>query len=134
MSSLLKFDYENEYGFNLSPIANEWYRKIKNRISEINKDDIFVGRSQISLSNDFNKNKFCVECGMCMHGCPHDIIFNSRLKFDDLKRKNQIHYYRNYKVIELIRLAEGKLKLNDLKLGQYRRIKKEEITNFRQSY
>ena len=46
MSSLLKFDYENEYGFNLSPIANEWYRKIKNRISEINNDDIFVGRSQ----------------------------------------------------------------------------------------
>ena len=102
MSSLLKFDYENEYGFNLSPIANEWYRKIKNRISEINKDDIFVGRSQLSLNNDFNKNKFCVECGMCMHGCPHDIIFNSRLKFDDLKRKNQIHYYRNYKVIEFL--------------------------------
>ena len=100
MSSLLKFDYENEYGFNLSPIANEWYRKIKNRISEINKDDIFVGRSQLSLNNDFNKNKFCVECGMCMHGCPHDIIFNSRFKFDDLKRNNQIHYYRDYKVIE----------------------------------
>jgi len=33
----------------------------------------------------------------------------------------------NYKVKELIRLSEGNLKLNNLKLGKYRRIKKEEI-------
>ena len=33
----------------------------------------------------------------------------------------------NYKVKELIRLSEGNLKLNNLKLGKYRKIKKEEI-------
>ena len=100
LSTFLKFNYENEYGIKLSPIVKEWYSRINNKIHNLNKDDIYVGRSKLSLNNNLLNNQYCKECGMCMHGCPHDIIFNSRLGFNNILNNDKISYYNNYKVIK----------------------------------
>ena len=100
LSSFLQFNYENTYGFQLSPVVREWYSMISNKLQELNNEGIYIGRSKLSLNNDLIKKEFCKECGMCMHGCPHDIIYNSRLGFNNLLNDNKISYYNNYKVIK----------------------------------
>ena len=52
LSSFLKFNYENEYGIQLSPIVKEWYSRIIDKVQNLNKDGIYIGRSKLSLNND----------------------------------------------------------------------------------
>ncbi|NBY27592.1 MAG: hypothetical protein EBQ71_11250, partial [Betaproteobacteria bacterium] len=37
-----------------------------------------AGRLSYHRSNESAAEKACVECGMCMYGCPYDLIYSSR--------------------------------------------------------
>ena len=37
-----------------------------------------TGRLSYHRSNDLTAENACVECGMCMYGCPYDLIYSSR--------------------------------------------------------
>jgi len=40
--------------------------------------DASAGRLSYHRSNELAAEKACVECGMCMYGCPYDLIYSSR--------------------------------------------------------
>ena len=43
-------------------------------------------------SNDLAAEKACVECGMCMYGCPYDLIYSSRKSMRNWEKTGKIKY------------------------------------------
>ena len=51
---------------------------------------ITVGRARLAFRADE-----CTRCGLCMTGCPHDLIYSSAHTFDRLRSKGRITYRPN---------------------------------------
>jgi ferredoxin len=51
-----------------------------------------AGRLSYHVSNDLAAEKACVECGMCMYGCPYDLIYSSRQSIRKWHGEGKINY------------------------------------------
>ena len=51
-----------------------------------------AGRLSYHVSNDSAAEKACVECGMCMYGCPYDLIYSSRQSIRKWHGEGKINY------------------------------------------
>ena len=51
-----------------------------------------AGRLSYHKSNDLAAEKACVECGMCMYGCPYDLIYSSRQSIRKWHGEGKINY------------------------------------------
>lgn len=50
------------------------------------------GRLSYHGSNELAAEKACVECGMCMYGCPYDLIYSSRQSIRKWHGEGKINY------------------------------------------
>ena len=51
-----------------------------------------TGRLSYHRSNDLTAENACVECGMCMYGCPYDLIYSSRKSIRKWEEVGKIKY------------------------------------------
>ena len=51
-----------------------------------------TGRLSYHGSNELAAEKACVECGMCMYGCPYDLIYSSRQSIRKWHGEGKINY------------------------------------------
>jgi len=51
-----------------------------------------AGRLSYHRSNELAAEKACVECGMCMYGCPYDLIYSSRKSVRRWEEVGKIKY------------------------------------------
>jgi choline dehydrogenase-like flavoprotein len=51
-----------------------------------------AGRLSYHGSNELAAEKACVECGMCMYGCPYDLIYSSRKSIRKWHGEGKINY------------------------------------------
>jgi len=51
-----------------------------------------AGRLSYHGSNELAAEKACVECGMCMYGCPYDLIYSSRQSIRKWHGEGKINY------------------------------------------
>ena len=51
-----------------------------------------AGRLSYHVSNDSAAENACVECGMCMYGCPYDLIYSSRQSIRKWHGEGKINY------------------------------------------
>jgi len=54
--------------------------------------DASAGRLSYHRSNELAAEKACVECGMCMYGCPYDLIYSSRKSVRRWEEVGKIKY------------------------------------------
>ena len=54
--------------------------------------DASAGRLSYHRSNELAAEKACVECGMCMYGCPYDLIYSSRKSVRRWEELGKIKY------------------------------------------
>ncbi|MBE7440644.1 MAG: hypothetical protein HS115_19530 [Spirochaetales bacterium] len=48
---------------------------LEKKKDELARDGIFFGQSRLAVDN---RNNSCRYCGLCMYGCPYDLIYSSR--------------------------------------------------------
>jgi len=57
--------------------------------------DVTVGAARNAASNQ------CIQCGMCLHGCPYDHIWSASHTLEKLRENERFEYRRNTYVINL---------------------------------
>ncbi len=75
---------------------------------------IYLGRAKLAVSSkETNLFKKCVSCGLCMHGCPHDSIFDPSIIINKYFKINKsFRYLPDNLVVKINENAEGKITLS----------------------
>lgn len=55
----------------------------------LNHDGVYIGSSRLAVSN---ANGACLHCGLCLHGCPKDLIYSSRQTLKSLLENDLVVY------------------------------------------
>ncbi|WCL51271.1 GMC oxidoreductase [Leptospira sp. GIMC2001] len=89
---LFRDDFSN---LEISKQANSLYnRLIRNKLF-LNKKGITFGKSRLAVkAND------CTYCGLCLYGCPEDLIFNSWNAINRLAKDEKIEYKSNSEIVK----------------------------------
>ncbi len=77
----------------LPPLAERTQRvldRYRSRRSLVRSHGITVGRARLAFRSDE-----CTCCGLCMTGCPHELIYSSSHTFDRLRSQGRIDYRPN---------------------------------------
>jgi choline dehydrogenase-like flavoprotein len=83
----------------LPPLAERTGRvldRYRARRAFIRSHGITVGRARLAFRSDE-----CTLCGLCMTGCPHELIYSSSHTFDRLRKEGRINYRPNMLVTRL---------------------------------
>ena len=113
-NKLSNFNCYKKFDFNLTNLGGLVMEQLKQRYQQLKKKKIFFSRAKLAI------NRGCIECGLCMHGCPHDIIFNSKVVFEKLFKEKKINLILN-KEVQNFFFENGKLfiKTLDVKTQKY---------------
>jgi len=63
----------------------------------------------------------CVQCGLCMTGCPYGLIYSASQTFDRLIRTGRITYYSGLLAVRVAQRGEGEVVVTALELGAKQR-------------
>ena len=101
--------YSNEYQLiNLGNQAKKLFEHIStnNNKEKLEKIGINIGGARLAVGNIFS-NQGCLSCGLCMYGCPYDLIFNSAEIVNRLKNNNNFNYLDHHHVLMCKEDANG---------------------------
>jgi hypothetical protein len=74
-------------GGNIAPQSMRYAKAVQN-MQKIDTD-VLIGWPRIALKNDQND---CTRCGSCLHGCPNNLFFNSRLAIEKYALNGQCSF------------------------------------------
>ena len=83
----------------LPPSADRTERvlgRYRTRRALIQSHGITLGRARLAFRSDE-----CTRCGLCMTGCPHQLIYSSAHTFDRLRSQKRISYRRDMLAVKL---------------------------------
>ncbi|MCP3980587.1 MAG: GMC family oxidoreductase [bacterium] len=70
-----------------SATADAMLRSLDGARGELRRRGVTHGRSRLAVrAQDDDSGPGCIYCGMCLHGCPHELIYNSATTLDELRR------------------------------------------------
>ena len=120
--------YSKEYQLiNLGNQAKKLYAHINNNKDDLEKNGINIGGARLAVGNKkLLSNQGCLSCGLCMYGCPYDLIFNSAEVINRLKENNNFTYLENHRVLICSEETNG-VKINVDIDGVYKEIVGEKI-------
>lgn len=77
------------------------------------------GRSRLAIQAAPSEGSLgCVSCGLCMYGCPHDVIYKSSHTLDQLVGAGQVTYVKDVVVDALEETGDGvEIKAHDHRTG-----------------
>lgn len=88
--------------FTPSPQAKDLLLRMNRNREKLRQRGITFGRSRLAvLADNDSQQRGCVYCGMCMYGCPRDLIYRSGQTLDALIRAGKVTYIRDI-VVEQI--------------------------------
>jgi ferredoxin len=71
----------------LAPGAEAAIGRYEARREVVRRRGVTVGRARLALDAPR-----CIECGLCLTGCPHGLIYSAAQTFDDLIRRQLVEY------------------------------------------
>jgi choline dehydrogenase-like flavoprotein len=87
--------------------ARDLLATLETNRSKLREEGILFGSSRIAVAAS-NRNGFaCAACGLCMYGCPYELIYNSRSTLEELKRNPLFTYISGFRVHELLEEGAG---------------------------
>ena len=88
------------------------------RRSLVQSHGFTLGRARLAFRSDE-----CTRCGLCMTGCPHELIYSSSHTFDRLRARGRITYRPDMLAVHLAEIdGEPHAVVRDTKSGQLERI------------
>lgn len=92
-------DFEKKFG----ELSLKLYKSSLKR----NKFSNFILRKSLLA---INTNE-CISCGLCLTGCPKDLIYNTKIFFEDLKETNKIRLKLNHKLYKFEKSKKNTINL-----------------------
>jgi len=81
------------HSFAPSPQAVELLERMDRHREKLRERGITFGRSRLAVQAEEEQHHLgCIYCGMCMYGCPRDLIYRSAQTLDTLIRTGQVTY------------------------------------------
>lgn len=96
---------DNPNALNASKQALEFLDDFEKEKTALTCQGIFAGRSRLAV----NSHK-CIYCGLCMYGCPRELIYSSAFTLRRLKNNPRFIYRKNFWVRKL-RERPGKIEV-----------------------
>ena len=80
----------------------------KNRTA-LNKEGVYFGKSRLAVraADDPFGAPACVQCGLCMYGCPHGLIYSSDQTLAKLRERKQVDYRAGYTLKRITEVNGG---------------------------
>ncbi len=89
--------------FNSSKQVTDFSNDINENHSIITKEGFKIGKARLAVNFDNdNQQKKCVYCGLCLYGCPYDLIYNSSHTLRDLIKNENFSYLSNLVVNKIV--------------------------------
>ena len=90
---------KNLFNLSFNEQGNAIYNFLKKNEKSLRKNGFFFGKSRLA----FNKKGYahkdgCVYCGMCLTGCPKEIIYSSNTTLENLKKNKNFKYISGFAV------------------------------------
>lgn len=83
-------------GFPLGAQGEELLHDLRRHQKRLNEDGIYIGRAKLAVGPKYSlDHKGCTPCGLCMHGCPNQAIFNAAYVLERLKHHPDFSYVPN---------------------------------------
>ena len=98
LNDFFKFNNYQQYKHELSSQSNQLLNKLNLNKENLKKNGIYFGRSKLAINNSNNGYINCIKCGLCFHGCPHDLIYSTNDLFNNFIKNKKIKYIPNVKV------------------------------------
>lgn len=96
MSEIFPMNIGQPPTFPLSKQGNDLYESLKKHKKELTDEGICIGRAKLAIGPKYSLDgEGCTPCGLCMHGCPNNAIFNSGFVLDRLKQDDHFTYLHN---------------------------------------
>jgi choline dehydrogenase-like flavoprotein len=90
-------NYGNAAPTALSEQGAQLMANLLNHRSHLNNDGILFGRCRSAVGSTYSVNgEGCVYCGLCMYGCPYQVIFNADYVVERLKSNPQFTHYTGW--------------------------------------
>jgi choline dehydrogenase-like flavoprotein len=110
MSEIYPINIGQPPTFSLGKQGNDLYESLNNCKINLADDGIYIGRAKLAIGPKYSLDgKGCTPCGLCMHGCPNNAIFNSAFVLEKLRQDNNFTYLPNKLVL---RFSEENGKVN----------------------
>jgi choline dehydrogenase-like flavoprotein len=92
----------------LSEQALHVLARLKGRAGEVHARGFRFGPSRLGLRvNPSARDPGCVRCGLCLHGCPHDLIYNSAQTLGQLEGRAGFRYEGGLYVTRFVEGSDG---------------------------
>lgn len=77
----------------LNPQSTDLLNKWNMTRQKLRNSGFLFGRSRLAvLTKDQGERLACQLCGLCLHGCPYDSVYNSAFTVAELCKNNRFHY------------------------------------------
>lgn len=92
----------------LSSQAAQVLRDLEARRDEVHARGFRFGPSRLALrTSPSDQDPGCVRCGFCLHGCPHELIYNSAQTLAVLERHPRFEYVGGHYVTRFVEREGG---------------------------
>ncbi|RJQ56229.1 MAG: GMC family oxidoreductase [Nitrospiraceae bacterium] len=93
MSEIFPVNIGYPPSFPLGKQGNDLYESLKPYKDDLADDGLYFGRAKLAVGSKYSlDNKGCSPCGLCMHGCPNNAIFNSAFLLTQLQKDDNFTY------------------------------------------
>jgi choline dehydrogenase-like flavoprotein len=95
--------YSERYSqLNLSRQIDLFLKDLEANQKSLNEQKVYFGASRLAVNhNNGAGSAGCRYCGLCLYGCPYDLIYSSRTTLDQLMMQNKVRYLPGYAVERL---------------------------------
>lgn len=106
MSEIFPMNIGRPPTFPLGMQGNDLFTRLQKHRKELLDDGMHIGRAKLSVGPKYSLDgKGCTPCGLCMHGCPNNAIFNSAFVLERFLTHENFTYCPNMLVESFV---EGK--------------------------
>ena len=83
--------------FDLCEQARHVLEKSEKNTQSLRKNGILIGQSRLAVNlGSQNGKPICAKCGLCLHGCPLGLIYNSKDTLDEIISDKRLNYSPGY--------------------------------------
>ena len=94
---------DNYQAFQFSKQALSFLEDLNKNKENLKSRGFIFGSSRLAVQFNHTKKKpGCVYCGLCMYGCPYELIYNSAFTVEDLKKYKNFHYVKDVIVKKVV--------------------------------
>jgi choline dehydrogenase-like flavoprotein len=96
MSDIFPLEIGDPPTFALGLQAGELLGRLHEYEETLKAEGIHIGRAKLAIGSKYSLDgKGCTPCGLCMHGCPNQAIFNASFALERLEASNGFRYQAN---------------------------------------